>query len=67
MDILIFEPQIVFYFQLFLSANGRHNPFTRQTRHDTLVALLKSELCYMNPCEDLHEIITKAMNYSEKQ
>ena len=28
MDSLIFELQIVFYFQLFLSANVRHTPLT---------------------------------------
>ena len=30
MDSLIFEPQIVFYFQLFLSANVRHRQVVRK-------------------------------------
>ena len=43
MDSLIFELQIVFYFQLFLSANVRHTLGTRP--YFTLISLRKQLYC----------------------
>ena len=55
MDSLIFELQIVLYFQLFLSANGRHkkhitiNPMTN-FNDDTLIILDNLVLRALFPC-----------------
>ena len=54
MDSLIFELQIVFYFQLFLSANVRHMKFTLKLRKELKILRCLSCTCFVSRGSDIY-------------